>query len=272
MREYKTSPRVHQSFARNSILLRTRKGKTARPMLLSRLGPLWVGILFQQASWSFVATNNSLLSRKQFISSIHDTKQSFARHTVAKKAKPSTPKSTRHPPNYWSDMETIRTELLQFWQESLQIPIFPEEHNTPPIPNEFLLTFAKRYDLKYAINHVYGGREALAYALAYDGTMRAHTSKPCRIIGGQWYSDECIHTREVQFLYRHPVFGPKLQECKPYLTMNSDGKNSAIGTARTLSFSALGWKEFSGKQDRWRHQASRKSWGFWNATILETEL
>jgi hypothetical protein len=181
--------------------------------------------------------------------------------------------SRRHPPNYWSGLHKIRAELVMFWENTLQIPVLAEEKDTPPIPNEVLLSFANRYDLKYAINSVYSGREALAFALAVD----SNSNTPSRIIGGRWYSDECLNTREVQLLYRHAVLGPKLQKYKPYrpaATQLSHSVNSldVFAISNTATNISTGWKAFSGKRDKWRHRTARNSWGFWNASTVESEL
>lgn len=177
----------------------------------------------------------------------------------------------RHPPNYWSGIDTIRAELIHFWEYTMHISVLEAEKETPPIPNEVILSLAKRYDLKYAINSVYSGREALAFALAVD----SNRNTPSRIIGGRWYADDCILTREVQLLYQHPVWGIQLQQIKPYRPpSNNTNYQSSFGTnaAAITTASSTGWKELSGRQDKWRHQPGRNSWGFWNATTVETEL
>lgn len=176
----------------------------------------------------------------------------------------------RHPPNYWSGIDTIRAELIHFWEHTMHISVLEGEKETPPIPNEVLLSLVKRYDLKYAINSVYSGREALAFALAVD----SNRNTPSRIIGGRWYADDCILTREVQLLYQHPVWGLQLQQIKPYrpLSNNSNVQSSFRSADASTTVRSTGWKELSGRQDKWRHQPGRNSWGFWNATTVESEL
>jgi hypothetical protein len=59
-----------------------------------------------------------------------------------------------HPPYYWSGLMQIRAELILFWEETLHVPVLNEERDKPPIPNEILLSFTNRHDLKHAINSV----------------------------------------------------------------------------------------------------------------------
>lgn len=187
-------------------------------------------------------------------------------------------KRRRHPPNYWSGLDRIRAELILFWEGTLQVPILDEERDTPPLPNEMLLSFTNRHDLKYAINSVYSGREALAYALSVD----SNRNTPSRIIGGRWYSDDCINTREVQLLYQHAILGPELQKSKPYArptavspTSPTDEiqDNSIRTTTKDLTSSSLRQISIpSPPLDKWRHRPGRNTWGFWNNTTIEREL
>jgi hypothetical protein len=172
----------------------------------------------------------------------------------------------RHPPNFWSGLERIRAELILFWEETLQVPVLAEERDTPPIPNEMLLSFTNRHDLKYAINSVYGGRDALAYALAVDSKRNT----PSRIIGGRWYSDDCINTREVRLLYQHVFLGAELQKSRPY------SRPAAVRpTSHTSDFlddlAQSTTKELT-TSEKWRHRPGRNAWGFWNSTTVEREL
>jgi hypothetical protein len=184
----------------------------------------------------------------------------------------------RNPPNYWSGLDRIRAELILFWEETLQIPILVDERDTPPIPNEMLLSFTNRHDLKYAINSVYSGRETLAYALSVDSNRKT----PSRIIGGRWYADDCINTREVQLLYQHAILGPELQKTKPYARPTAVSPasptdeiqdNSILTTNKDLTTSSLRQISVpSSPPDKWRHRPGRNTWGFWNSTTVEREL
>jgi hypothetical protein len=40
------------------------------------------------------------------------------------------------------------------WEETLHVPDLDEERDTPHIPNEMLLSFTNRHNLKYVINPV----------------------------------------------------------------------------------------------------------------------
>lgn len=57
-------------------------------------------------------------------------------------------KRKRHPRNYWSNLNNLRKELIEFWQ-SIEVPIQINEN--PPIPNETLLNY-DRHDLRHAIH------------------------------------------------------------------------------------------------------------------------
>ena len=157
-------------------------------------------------------------------------------------------KRRRHPPNYWSGLERIRAELILFWEETLHVPVLDEERDTPPIPNEMLPSFTNRHDLKYAINSVYSGRDALAYALAVDSKR----DTPSRIIGGRWYSDDCINTREVRLLYQHAVLGPELHKSKPFSKPKVGSPTSHTGDF--LDDLAQSTPKDLTTPEKWRHQ------------------
>ena len=175
-------------------------------------------------------------------------------------------KRRRHPPNYWSGLERIRAELILFWEETLHVPVLDEERDTPPIPNEMLLSFTNRHDLKYAINSVYSGRDALAYALAVDSKR----DTPSRIIGGRWYSDDCINTREVRLLYQHAVLGPELHKSKPFSRPKAVSPTSH--TDDFLDDLAQSTPKDLTTPEKWRHRPGRNAWGFWNSSAVEREL
>mmetsp|Transcript_18185 Transcript_18185/g.38280 ORF Transcript_18185/g.38280 Transcript_18185/m.38280 type:complete len:590 (-) Transcript_18185:533-2302(-) len=76
--------------------------------------------------------------------------------------------------NYWTSIDNLRLELEKFWKD-LEAPLddlYPNQ--PPPIPNEYLLNFFKRNDLRWGIAQL-GGREAVSHLL--DGAG---------IIPGKW--------------------------------------------------------------------------------------
>ena len=64
----------------------------------------------------------------------------------------------RKPRNYWLDLRNIETDFHDFWTS---IHVDHTISRPPPIPNEALLNYYKRYDLRAAIV-THGGRRKLA--------------------------------------------------------------------------------------------------------------
>ncbi len=76
--------------------------------------------------------------------------------------------------NYWTSIDNLRHELEIFWKE-VDAPLndlYPNQ--PPPIPNEYLLNFFERNDLRWGIAQM-GGRETVSHLL--DGAD---------IVPGKW--------------------------------------------------------------------------------------
>jgi len=75
--------------------------------------------------------------------------------------KRSSPRRPRKPKFYWNEPENIRKELHLFWKE---LGITTSDDQPLYIPNELILNYFKRNDLRAAIYQM-GGRESLAHML-----------------------------------------------------------------------------------------------------------
>ena len=75
--------------------------------------------------------------------------------------KRSSPRRPRKPKHYWNDPENIRKELHLFWKE---LGINTSDDQQLYIPNEYMLNYFSRNDIRAAIYQI-GGRESLAYEL-----------------------------------------------------------------------------------------------------------
>lgn len=95
----------------------------------------------------------------------------------------------RKPRNFWLEVDNVETELRDLWK-SVGVELV-DDSQPPPIPNESLLNYWRRYDLRAAIV-THGGREALAESLG--GAL---------IIPGRW--SVAVNTTYVQQLLENDL-------------------------------------------------------------------
>jgi hypothetical protein len=150
----------------------------------------------------------------------------------------------RKPKNYWSHLENVELELRDLW-ESMNVTLDDDGNNNqpPPIPNESLLNYWKRYDLRAAIV-THGGREVLAEALGGSA-----------VIPGRWAV--AVNTTHVQqVLENDPGLSPDFSPLSP--------QQLKKGVER--DFSSL--KEDNRQEKRRSKKSSRKEKGYWSSDII----
>ena len=96
----------------------------------------------------------------------------------------------KRPRNYWSNTSNLELELRQLWKSHHVTWISPSM--PPPIPNETLLNYWKRHDLRAAIASL-GGRHVVAQQLG-----------DADIIPGKW--NLATQTRVVQQVIQHDPY------------------------------------------------------------------
>jgi hypothetical protein len=152
-------------------------------------------------------------------------------HRIRQKRKKPT---VRRPDGYWSDLHHLQSELRTFWSDH-SVPLPP--HQPPPIPNEVLLRYYQRHDLRAALVK-WGGREAISQL--WGGNP---------IVPGRWKEavQESLEFRQ-------------LVEADATLSMQTPpslSRNNAIEEESLL---------------KWKHQEGRKPKGYWNTKTLLKEL
>ena len=173
------------------------------------------------------------------------------------------PKSDRRSKHYWLDIENVESELRQFW-ESVNVTIRNDE--PPPIPNETLLNYLERFDIRGAIV-VNGGRKDLALLLG-----------GARIMPGKW-KDAVAMSPELQqlvnkngtsqnFLLLSPDVPPpspqQLRQTKDSAAQPQSGTNLDISDASDT--------ETGQEISRWSHKAGRNRRGHWSRGLVIQEL
>eukprot|EP00980_Cylindrotheca_fusiformis_P002932 scaffold683_cov124-Cylindrotheca_fusiformis.AAC.1 len=143
----------------------------------------------------------------------------------------------RKPRGYWLELSNIDFELREQWK-SVNVTI--EGQQPPPIPNETLLNYWKRHDLRRAIVQI-GGREELAEKLG--GAF---------IIPGKW-SEATENIWVKQVLASDPNLDPTLPPLSPQQLRH-------IGTTMSSSKPI--------KRKRWIHQSTRKKKGYWTSEVV----
>ena len=148
-------------------------------------------------------------------------------------------KPQRRPRNYWRDLTNVEEELRLQWEScSVSIP----KHNPPPIPNESLLNYWKRHDLRSAIV-AHGGRERLSHLL-----------NGAEIIPGKW--TQATNLTVIQELV---ASDPDLDLSVPPLSpqqLKTQRQNHRIQR----------------RKGRWAHSQDRKPQKYWTKKIILEEF
>jgi hypothetical protein len=148
-------------------------------------------------------------------------------------------KAKRRPRNYWRDLSNVEQELRMQWNDcSVSIP----DDCPPPIPNEALLNYWKRHDLRSAIV-AHGGREQLSKYLG-----------GAEIIPGKWVL--ATNTTVVQQLVAHDSnLDPEVPPLSPQQQMLKKEQRRRLD-----------------KDSRWMHSDKRKPAKYWTKKVILEEF
>ena len=163
----------------------------------------------------------------------------FRRKLQVRKAK-----GVKRPSGYWKDIANVDTELRLAWRSA---NVTVNQSEPPPIPNESILNYWKRYDLRSAIV-THGGREVLAERLG--GAV---------VIPGKW--SLAVETSWIKELLQHdPNLSSDVPPRSPQQLKRDGGKKDSTQNS-------------SGEEtNRWVHQSTRKVKGYWTDEVLIQEL
>lgn len=163
----------------------------------------------------------------------------------------------RKPRGYWKDLDNIRHELDLQWQDAIAArrrgddneessPTIPDP---PPIPNETLLTFWKRHDLRGAIRQY--GREELSIDLG-----------GAEIVPGKWR--EAV--QQVQLVRRVVQNDPRLSlEHPPTSSQHLVRLKDQYNIENVEEWQRAGrWK--------YKNKSTRNEYGFWDEPTVMTKL
>ena len=151
----------------------------------------------------------------------------------------------RHARNYWSNISNFRKEIMDFWS-TLNVPL----GNKVPIPNETLLNYYNRHDLRSAI-----------YSLGGRNYICTYLSREFYIIPGKW--KDAIKCKEVQHLLNRSN-----DNC--YGLLEKDIPPLAPHVYKKLVQSDDMHRFKNGK--RWVHTIERHPYGYWDKDLLLSEL
>ena len=159
------------------------------------------------------------------------------------------PRQQRRPRNYWTDIDNIRQELEDLWSWA-NVTRSSSHQGPPPIPNETLLSYWKRHDLRAAIA-THGGRDLLAESLG--GAL---------VIPGKWQL--AVQTPIVQQLLAQD---PQLIANAPPLSPQQQTRKGSGNVATKKTKQPME----SPHQIRWQHSSDRKAPGYWSsqAKVIE---
>lgn len=172
----------------------------------------------------------------------------------------------RRPKYYWSNITNLELEFRFFWK-SVQVTI--RDNEPVPIPNEALLNYYQRFDIKAAIV-THGGREDLAFLLGGS-----------RIMAGKWNEAVATSPELQQLLLQNSGLSPDLPPSSPQQQQQQAQKQLPKKRPKTTK----GKKSLPSipdydndenydlrKLERWSHKTGRKESGYWNDTLVMQEL
>ena len=158
----------------------------------------------------------------------------------------------RRPTHYWKRKKNLLFELRQLWEDvNVSIPL----DQLPPIPNESLLNYWGRHDLRAAIV-ANGGREELAERLG-----------GAQIIPGKW-----VNASRTPFVQKLVASDPKLHAHMPPISPQQIKQINAT-TANDKPESEMETHAFQNPQrQRWVHQDGRNLKFYWDQQIVIQQL
>lgn len=153
-------------------------------------------------------------------------------------------KGSKRPSGYWKDIANVDTELRLAWRSA---NVTVNQSEPPPIPNESILNYWKRYDLRSAIV-THGGRDNLAERLG-DAV----------VIPGKW--SLAVETSWIKELLQHdPNLSSDVPPRSPQQLKRNGGKKDSTQNSSLE------------ETNRWVHQSTRKVKGYWTDEVLIQEL
>jgi hypothetical protein len=159
---------------------------------------------------------------------------------------------SRRPKNYWKRKTNLQLELRQLW-ESVNVSI-PQDQ-PPPIPNEALLNYWGRHDIRAAIV-TNGGREELAEKLG-----------GAQIIPGKW-----VNASQTPFVQELVASDPKLHAYMPPISPQQlkqiTGTTADDSTEIEMEIDVLQ----NPQRQRWAYQDGRHPKGYWDQQMVIQEL
>jgi hypothetical protein len=165
----------------------------------------------------------------------------------------------RRPKYYWSNVTNLEMELRHFWK-SVQVTI---RNNEPvPIPNEALLNYCQRFDIKAAIV-THGGREDLSFLLGGS-----------RIMAGKWNKAVATSPELQQLLRQNSGLSPDLPPSSPQQKTKKEPKTTTKDQKPSSYTPTYATDDNYNvrKSERWSHKTGRKESGYWNNTLVIEEL
>jgi hypothetical protein len=176
--------------------------------------------------------------------------------------------SSRRPKYYWTKLENIERELEEFWMIDCGVPLPQKKNNKqgsgPCIPNETLLNYFGRNDLRAAIVNTQGGREILSEKL-----------RGAPIMPGKW-SEAVATSPELQAMLQNgtfafskesPPLSPQQKKCK------SPRENSISNLSNKSAVNTRNAKGNDNSQpQKWMHKSGRKPKGYWTLPRIVAEL
>lgn len=175
----------------------------------------------------------------------------------------------RRPKYYWTEVSNVELALRELW-ESKEVAI-DAYHHLPPIPNESLLNYWNRHDLRGAII-THGGR-----------TLLSERMGNAPIIPGKW--NEAVQTWYVQQILQHdrdlsadtPPLSPQRlqQEQKQQLQQQRQRQHEEEATKDVLQSgekcSDNNNEVLVSRPSRWSHSSHRKPKGYWSSMTVVVE-
>jgi hypothetical protein len=165
----------------------------------------------------------------------------------------------RRPKYFWSNVTNLELELRGFWK-SVQVTI--RDNEPVPIPNEALLNYCQRFDIKAAIV-THGGREDLSFLLGGS-----------RIMAGKWNKAVATSPELQQLLLQNSGLSPDLPPSSPQQKTKKETPKTTKGQKPLSSTPNYDTDNNynARKSERWSHKTGRKESGYWNDPLVIEEL
>ena len=159
---------------------------------------------------------------------------------------------SRRPKHYWKRKKNLQFELRQLWESvNVSIPL----DQPPPIPNESLLNYWGRHDLRAAIV-TNGGRAELSERLG-----------GAQIIPGKW-----VNASQTPFVQELVASDPKLHAHMPPISPQQIKQINATAANDNTEFELEIRARQNPRRQRWVHQDGRNTKFHWDQQMVITQL